>query len=199
MNGANGGTTFTDSSSAARTMSRAADAVTSTDFPKYGSATYKSTLSTALVSTTSDFSTLTFGTGDFCVEFWLYFADAAEFFRFGQAVGAHTGRWYMAKYPGERAIYIQFNGADKHHTGTTVLNLSTWQHVAWSRVAGTTRIFVNGTSIYSAADTSSYQVGASGFSVGGTFGGNGTFYLDDLRITVGEGPSSDFTAPTGEL
>ena len=71
MNGANSGTTFTDSSSFARTVTTYGDAKTSTTQSKFNgsSGLFDGTTDRLSVPASSDFN---MGSGDFTIETWIY-------------------------------------------------------------------------------------------------------------------------------
>ncbi len=128
---------------------------------------------------------LSFGTGDFTVEGWTFITNADDFTVFAWAEGAHTGRWYFAKYPTDNSLYVQFNGADAIKTANNVVPINQPCFIQWIREAGVSVIAVNGAQVYSGADPRNYQVGAT-FTIGGAFGGSFTRYFEDWRVTVGK-------------
>ncbi|MEJ8846369.1 hypothetical protein [Variovorax rhizosphaerae] len=197
MDGTDLGTVITDSSSIARTtVASGATGVTSSAQAKFGPTSFRSSHDSDFAATT-DFTGLSFGTGDFAVELSFYAVDAGSFGVMLQTEGSHTGRWYMGHYPGTRQIYVQFNGADAHFTPTNSLALNAWNQIEWSRESGVSYFFVGGTLVYSAADTNDYQVGADRFHAGGGIGGIYPQYVDEVRITVGKARhTANFTAAT---
>jgi len=142
-----------------------------------------------------------FGTGDFTVEFWIYFNSVS----------------------GVRKIYDNYNGNNNPNAAitlgnptsgrmqwyagqtqvlqtTTTFTTGIWYHVAISRSSGTSRIFVDGTQEASASDTRTYAVGNANIAIGAEistslYSVNG--YIDDFRITYGYARyTANFTPPT---
>jgi hypothetical protein len=144
-----------------------------------------------------------FGSGDFTIEFWLYLNSApasGNFVILYDLRPASTQGAYPVIYVDNSTATIKYwvSSADRI-TGSN-LSINTWYHVAVSRVASQTKMFVNGTQVGSTyADSNSYLssqlvIGASAFSLG-TQALNG--YINDLRITKGYARyTTGFTPPT---
>jgi hypothetical protein len=144
---------------------------------------------------------LTLGTGDFTIEFWVYFT-----------VGTTASRglidWRPASTEGvyptiltntSSAIIFYVNSSTRITGGT--LSAATWTHIAVCRSVTSTRLFINGTQSGSTyTDSNNYlgpalrpMIGATGFSAGGNaFNG----YMDDLRITRFARYTANFTPPS---
>ena len=136
-----------------------------------------------------------FGTGDFTIEMWVYTSNLSAYqtlldTRSADSLSAwgvfidNTGKPYLYDASG-----IQLS--------SIAIASNTWTHLAWSRASGTLRIFVNGTSGYSAANTNT-QNPTGTFYVGrntvNAFLYTG--YIDDLRITKGIARyTANFTPP----
>ena len=95
-------------------------------------------------------------------------------------------------------VNMYLNGADRI-TGSTVLATGTWYHVALSRAAGNTRLFINGTQEGSTyVDANTYiqrpvKFGARNYDNANGFQG----WIDEARITKGIGRyTGAFVAPT---
>lgn len=212
MDGANNASTFTDHSSAARTMT-ASNAVTSTSVYKYGTASgYGSVSGTSnLYVTTADTADLELAAQDFCLESWVYYdstvANGAwspvisdktaasnlehRFGIIGAAAGAAAMNFY---YSTTGADFPNFTGAS-FTPGT-----GTWAHCACSLDGNNFKFWRNGTQSGTTqtlsstifAGTAAWRCFSPGTSTL-TFTGR----LDDLRITVGVPRyTADFTAPT---
>jgi len=138
-----------------------------------------------------------YGTGAFTIEFWLYL----------NTIGVQTIISHLSSNPQVKphiyyssGIRLYVNGADVITGGT--VPISTWTHIALSRNATSTRLFINGTqsgSTYS--DSNNYGasspliIGDYGVPVTGSNMLNG--YIDDLRITRGFARyTANFTPPT---
>jgi hypothetical protein len=193
MDGINNSSSVVDSSPYARTIiaSTAPTITISTAQYKFGTASLAlatSTAATGASHTGNVSASLTFGTGDFTIECWLYLASiTATFPGIYIADGSHTGRFYFAKYPGTNQLYVQAPSGTDIGPVNAGFTAATWTHVAWSRTSGTSKFFVSGNEIYSGADTNNYQGGTSGFTIGRHLGSYGADFIDDLRITVGVG------------
>jgi hypothetical protein len=181
------------------------DARISTSVVKYGTGSMAFDGSTG--NLTAPYSpNYVFGTGDFTVEGWFYFNDLNTNLRGlvalgdgGNASGPIYNSWSLRYAGSEGSNQLQFNrydGTDTTFQTTGVsLTASTWYHIAVCRAAGTLRIFVNGISYYSAANsvnysavnTNSLRVGLQYYGPQSGYGGprywNG--YIADLRITKG--------------
>jgi hypothetical protein len=136
-----------------------------------------------------------FGTGDFCVESWVYATRTQN-----------SGLWYPifdtrpqtstnGAYPiigfQENTGYL-FAGPSSGPTySTTAVTLNTWLQVVWTRVSSVTRCFVNGVLVlYNGSDSTNYLVGGNGIRMGSeSFNSspNSTFpgYFSNYRVSQG--------------
>ena len=171
----------------------------STSVKKYGTGSmYFDGTGDALYSTSQ--STI-FGTGDFTLEFWIYFNavnNSTTKFVYDMRNSGATSASFLAQETDNSWTF--WNGAGTQistgFTGST-FSATTWTHVAICRNSGTTKFFVNGTQTNSVADTSSYA--NSTIVVGSRYNyANGlNAYIDDLRITKGYARyTTTFTPPT---
>ena len=202
--GANGGTTFTDSSSNNITMTRNGTPVISTAQGKFNQSILFTRANGDFLSRGSGADSLfTFGTGDFTIEFQLYLNTSSATpqnlidFRPLATTGAYPGVLIVGN-----ALVFWVNGAARI-TGPS-LAAGQWYHIALSRVSGQTRMFVNGSQVGSTfADTTDYLSGGATRP----FIGNGGFatspdnplngYMDEIRITKGVGRyTANFTVQT---
>jgi hypothetical protein len=147
---------------------------------------------------------MTFGTGDFTIEMWIYPTALAGANRIiYDSRPTSTQGLYPAIYCNGAVLTYYINSADRI-TGPS-LSTNTWYHIAVCRVASQTKMFVNGTQVGSTyADTNAYLnstarpvIGTSGFAVTNDmfFG-----YIDDLRISKGVARYPyNFTPPTAEF
>lgn len=197
FDGSNGSTTLTDSATGASTWTCYSGALSTTQ-KKFGTASYYGGL--IYPNTATNF---TFGTGDFSFDFWLYptaaIADGSCLYD-GRSDGVSNGPYpYLYITSGKMRYYV--NGADRI-TGSTNLSLNTWQHIAISRVAGVTRLYLNGTQEGSSwTDSTNYLcVNTRPIifrNAANTSGGYYTAYLDEFRVVKGEGAyAANFTPPT---
>ena len=126
---------------------------------------------------------LTFGTGDFTIEFWVYFTSNTGF----QTL--YDGRAAAGIYP---LLYLN-NGVINYYVGSNVAITSVqpstgvWIFMSLIRSSGTTRFFINGTqSGGSYSDSNNYLAPpTSGARVGANFSGSDFLsgYIQDFRVT----------------
>jgi hypothetical protein len=139
---------------------------------------------------------VTFGTGDFTIESWVYWnsLNSESAIMWGNGVG-----WTFYIYPANRLQWgttSPQSGANLL-TGNTTLATGQWYHIAVTRASGTVRLFVNGIVDGSVTNTSNYS--AAGFLDLGRSHGNQFFngYMSDVRITKGHARyTANFTPPT---
>jgi hypothetical protein len=199
MNGANGGTTFTDNSANAFTVTANGNAQTSTAQSKFnGSSGYFDGSGDYLSLSYS--AALEFGTGDFTIEFWVYLSDLT--YRFFLGGPSNSGGYlFMAINPtASGQIWVGRAGTDwPLQFSSHSISTNTWTHIAVSRSGTNARCFVGGTQLGSTATNStSWTVNPSGFWVGAQGGGSSlNGYMAELRLTKGVARyTSNFTPPT---
>jgi len=142
-----------------------------------------------------------FGTGDFCVEMWIYRTGSPGVNQiladFRSSTPQIVPTFYLSTtyYPS-----LVVNGATVI-TGTTAAALNTWTHVALSKSGTSTKIFINGTQTGSTyTDTNTYVQGP--VTIGARFDNTTAFfgYIDDVRISKGVPRyTSTFTVPAAAL
>jgi hypothetical protein len=176
------------------------DARVTTSISKYGTSSlyFDGTGDYMYVMGTS--SEMAFGTGDFTIEFWVYFSAISNPTLYDHRPASTQGL-YPTIYVGTNILYYYTNSANRI-TGSTTLTTGTWYHIAVARASSVTKMFLNGVqegSNYS--DTNNYINGASRPIIGdsGSSVGAGPLngYIDDLRVTKGYARyTANFTAPT---
>jgi hypothetical protein len=195
MDGSNGSTTFTDSSSNNLTIGNPSSLVSiDTAQSKFGGASARFDGSESLdVPNGTTSSVFAMGTGDFTMECW---------FR----ISSHTAALRALMHLSSSGPGIFIGAGDTmtmrltstEITGTTVPAVDTWHHAALTRSGGDHRLFLNGVqegSIWS----NSYNQGNCTLYVGVNNTGSSflTGYIDDLRITKGVARyTATFTPPT---
>jgi hypothetical protein len=144
---------------------------------------------------------LSFGTGDFTVEFWMKTTDTAA----GLITSATTGSGYWAILIAGGTLYWQsaYNATNlKTQSLSGYLN-NAWVHVAIVRSSSSMNFYLNGTVQGTATnDTTNYNGTANGLTIGQDPQNNGYYlgYLADLRITKGYARyTTNFTAPSSPL
>lgn len=144
---------------------------------------------------------LAMGTGDFTIEGWVYFnaspaGNGILQITNGYLNSTETGPAVGVDSGGNWGVYTTNSGSGVSGTAPTS---GTWYHFAMVRYSGTTKLYINGTSVYSVADSNNYQ--NQYLTVGGWYNSsyllNG--YIDDLRITRMARYVANFTPPTAEF
>jgi len=193
FDGANGATTFTDSSSSAKTPASSSGCTLSTTSPKFGTAALSSTTASADLTYTSstDFNLPLVYT----IEFWIYLAALP-----GASVyiaGSSAARYFTITSAGQLSA-VGWNGTG---FGACTLATGVWQHYAQTRDGdGTNRNFLNGVQLGSGTDSGT-SLGAIAFQLLGiparpdlaSFQGK----IDDFRWTQGIARyTGNFNIPT---
>ena len=198
--GTDGSTTIVDSSSSPKTVTVFGDAQISTAQSKFGGASIAFDGSGDYLTLPGG-SAFEFGTRDFTVELW-YRPGLLSGARIildtrGAGQGSITNRWVINTDGFSLSVVV----ANTIYVSGT-LQLNTWHFIAISRVAGTTRIFLDGSQLGSnISDTANYGVGTARPIIGADGNSpanlNLNGYIDDLRITKGVARyTSNFTPPT---
>lgn len=135
-----------------------------------------------------------FGVGDYTVEMWVYHtASGAQATYFGDTYGSTAGIYFYRNSSNKIGVYY----SSQIVTGGTSIPTNSWVHVAAVRNAGTTTVYVNGSSDGSGADTTNLTV--TDYGVGETPGGNsGSMegFIQDVRVYKGVAKyTSNFTPP----
>ena len=192
FNGTNGSTTMTDNSKNNFAVTAVGNAQLSTAQSKFGG-------SSLLLDGTGDYLTLpsnsqfAFGTGNFTIECWIYFAAGSSYreifsCRATDSVAVSTNG----------SLGINPNNGIFWYTNTFIINYTTniptnqWVHVTVCRNGSSIKIFVNGTEV-ATTSTSGFSFSSSDPSYALAIGryqysapaGYYTGYLDELRITNG--------------
>ena len=194
--GANNGTTFTDSSAYARSVTVGSGSVTSTTQTKFGSASLSFPTSSNY-ATCADAAELRMGTSDFTIEAWFYPSGGSYPAFYAKGFNSSDGLQFFV---GNSNCAFRANGTtDLNAVG---ISNSAWSHVAFCRQGTTRRIYINGsqaasdTLSFDNSSTSTLELGAIPTSASGF---RYTGYIDDLRVTKGvcRYPNgTTFTPPT---
>ena len=142
-------------------------------------------------------TTESLGSGDFTVEFWAYTLTAGDdaFFDTRAVDRNPTGLTLTAL----TASSINLYDSTTRLTITGVSYLNQWVHFALERSSGTIKIYVNGTSGGSVANTTNYSDTA--FSIGDSPNyGDTDAYISNFRLVKGSAVyGGNFTPPTAPL
>jgi hypothetical protein len=136
-------------------------------------------------------TSLSFGTGDFTVEAWVYRASTYNlqtFFSIGDYISGLMFRFDYFSFVGTATDLSSF------------IPINTWCHVAVTRSGSTLKVFINGTSIYTVTSSASHSCSAGNYIGTSTHAFTSealTGYIDDLRITKGYARyTQNFTPPS---
>jgi hypothetical protein len=199
MDGGDGSTTFTDSSSNALTAAASGTAQVSTSVVKYGTGSANFNESSAGRLTVTGSSVLGF-TGDFTIEFWAYRTGNRGTLDTMMEAGSSGGSFTIRASTSGPGVY--FTGAFENYANTLSLTENTWHHIAVCRAGSTVYVFKDGVDITTNAAPltagindfggNPIRIGESEIS-GRAFKG----YIDDVRITKGVARyTANFTPPT---
>jgi len=204
MDGANDGTTFTDSSDSPHTMTAAGNAHTDTAIKKFGTASYQGD-GTGDELSTPDSTDWDFDTGNFTIDTWIYPLSLAvgQNDIVAQDPSGDAGAWdFILSESGKIAMKEGTSYPPNVHTSASVVvSTGSWQHIAAERDGSTFKMYVDGVERHSVsaftmpdiADV--FTVGASRHGGVGSYGFNG--YIDELRISKGIARfGGAFTPPT---
>jgi hypothetical protein len=201
MDGSNGSTTFTDSSSNALTVTANGGAQISTAQSKFGGASglFDGSGDYLVLSSNTNFSF----SADFTVELWIRQSSApTDTFPIAVERGNGTeaaGTWGIIINNSESTKKCEFfYGGPRTYVYIGDLAFDTWHFVAVTRSGSTLKTFIDGdqTSSVTVSDdltvTADLRIGSAG-TTSNYFKGN----LDDLRITKGVARyTASFTPPT---
>ena len=136
---------------------------------------------------------------DFTIQFW-FFANtiSADVVFYDGRPTTTQGSYPTIYLNGTTKVVSYVTTSAERITGTTAISVGTWYNVVLSRVSGTTRLFVNGTSQGSWADTTTYanpasrpNICVSGYAANGYLDG----YISNLSVLNGTGFTT-VTVPT---
>lgn len=194
--GADGSTTFTDSSISAHVMTANGNAQIDTAVFKFGDASGLFD-GTGDYLETPDSSDWDLGTGDFTIDFWFNTVDHTgniSFIEIGD--GSSAGIEILFNNSGE--IDARING-NFYSSGAFTPVDGTWYHCAVTRASGSLRIFIDGTQSGSTQASSENIAVSSSLKIGARQGAsiflNG--HMDEIRVLKGEAAwTSNFTIPS---
>lgn len=208
MDGANGGTTFADTSGKSRVITPSSGMTTSTSQIKFGSASaYASSASQYLSMTgATAVNVFGFGSSDFTLETWVYSTQSttsAAIYGWGISDSILPSSFLaLNTTTGNLAFNYSTNGTSSTEIrgGSVGLLTNSWRHIAIARQGSTMRGFIDGTQVFSGTISGSIanQSDRSAFIMTKN-AGTDTFlgYFDEFRVIKGVALyTSNFTPPT---
>lgn len=201
MDGSNGSTTFTDSSSNSFTGTRYGSLAVSTTRSKFGGASAAFSGGTSQDALAfADNAAFDFGTADFTLECWAYLNGTpsnvnALVAKYG--IGGSEWIWWVNN-SGKLVFYTDGGSV----TSSASVPTGQWTFLAATRQSGTVKVFIDGSEEASGTISNNFN-GSATLSVG-NYPAFGSFshgygiavdgYLDDVRIT--KGVARTITVPT---
>lgn len=181
--GTNGSTTFTDSSSSAKTVTAVGNAQISTASPKFGTGAL-------LLDGTGDYLSIPadadfdFGTGDFTIEFAVNFQGSGQQYLMDYS-SVNTSVISITPSSGNMFVYSQ--GSFCINAGSTPFSLNTWYNIAVVRSGGTWTIYRDGVQYLQATGQTTRTFGSSALNLYIGIAGNGGVAaqatVDEWRMT----------------
>ena len=210
MEGSNGSTTFTDSSSSGHNITANGNASISTSEFKFGSSSAYFDESGDVLKTSSS-SNLTLGAGDFTIEFWYRPDDLSTSTDGGWRTLISTNNYYASNsftvyQNGTRLVVFKGTGSGGSilFDESSIFSSNTWANIVWTRSSGTNYLFADGVVAATASD--GFDATGDGIWIGANYynnanSGNGRFfakgYMGNIRITKGVARyTSNFSVPT---
>ena len=189
MDGTNGGTSFSDSSSNARTITNVGSTTTSSTQSMFGgtSGSFNGSSQCLSIPNSADWNI----SGDFTLEAWVYVTSMAT----NCAIIDRTGStYYSLNYFITTAGKLRLNSSPDGSSNTTIdstgtVSLNTWTHVAAVRSGSTITHYIGGTASGTGTFGSTYYNNATELDIGaranGGVGRDSFFngYIDELRIS----------------
>lgn len=175
--GTNGGTTTSDSSSRAHTLTAVGTATVSSNQAKAGSTSLW--LQTGSVSNHWETDALAAMAGDFTIEAYIYPTSLLSYREV-----LYINGWEIYNEVGIGNNFYLYKGGANRITGAP-WTVNTWQHIALTRQGSTVRLWLNG--VQEGSDyTDSSTIAASKLYIGelGASGGSNYLgYVDEIRVT----------------
>jgi hypothetical protein len=201
MDGTDESKTFTDDSDSEHTVTANGDAQIDTAQKKFGTGAglFDGNGDYLSVPDSADFS---FGSGDFCVDGWLYPNDLTG----TQTIiskayhGINKRSWNIDSVDGELQFWYSVNGSDYSslvESGTSLVTGS-WQHIAVAYTSGNFHMYYNGTRVATVAFSSGLYTNDITLKIGTGEDGSVNFWnghIDELRISKGAARIDDADDP----
>ena len=205
MDGADGSTTFTDSSPRPKTVTAIGNAKISTAQGLFGGASgyFDGSGDALAIAHAAD---LNLASGDWTIEFWFYLVgnlagayildkdgvENSSFPSYGITVGSGGVALHLGTGNGLSGL--------QSFSGTTAVSANAWHHAAFGRAGSTIYGFLDGVQQFASTQTVAMVDGGKKINIGARYDG-ASFpmcgYVKDLRITKGEARyAANFIPPT---
>jgi hypothetical protein len=144
---------------------------------------------------------LQMGSGNFTWEFWWYPTSISGFQTPIEKGYTSSGGLLLQTGNGNGTIVVYASGSGVI-TASAAVTLNTWNHMALVRSGTSMVLYLNGTSVGSATNSTNFNnTGLMGIGANVSGGGAGAYpingYIDDLRVTKGVARyTANFTPPT---
>jgi hypothetical protein len=162
---------------------------------------YASFNGTSQYLTVAPNSAFAFGTGDFTIEYWIYWTSAG-----GSRVltnrldrNAASGTWSVSM--GDTNIAFTEVVAGEPGVGTSFSSIvGKWVHIAICRISGTTTIYLNGSPVASGSQTTNFSNSSYNLNIGWSPNENYvTANISNVRIIKGQAVYTSNFTPSGPL
>ena len=192
--------TFVDSSTNNFTITRNGN-TTQGSFSPYGNLWSNFFNGSSSYLTATNNTAYAFGTGDFCVEAWVFLTSTPS----GQMV---IGSTYENSSSGftfsieSNVIKVRLLGDPVVLSGGTTVTANTWNHVAVARSGTSLKVFLNGTEDGSATNSSNVTLNSTAFNIARLTNNTGFLagYISNLRVVKGSAVyTAAFTPSTTPL
>ena len=148
---------------------------------------------------TSSSSSFNFGTGDFTAECWFYPTAIGRQHSLIDLRSAATNGWIFYVDTSNRIVY--YDGSSSANSGSSIINLNAWQHIAFTRSGTSLKGFLNGVQVISVTNSRNNATDVPA-TIGASFDnpGNSLGYISEVRINKGTALyTATFTPPTAPL
>ncbi len=193
----NGSTTFVDATG--KSLSNLGTAAHSTAQSKFGSSSIGLGSSGGIgIATNSDFA---MGTGDFTVDFWVYFKSLSYQWFIFSCNDNFSDNFFSFNLESSSKIATHLGPTNEYKTFTWDPVVNTWYHLAFTRSSSNLRFFANGSQV-GTTQTSIANITAPLLSVGCRLFITNVYepldgYLEEVRITKGLARwTNNFTPPS---
>ena len=145
---------------------------------------------------------VTFGTGAFTIEFFVYLNDDTQQFFFDARPNSANTTYPVIYMLSNRTLVYYANSGTKITSSTSeTLSESTWHHIAVCRSGTSTKMFLDGTQVGSTYSDSTNYADSGRMRIGANknAGSRVKGYISNVRVVNSALYTSNFTPPTAAL